>query len=316
MEKPEIDSRRKYSDDVIASFRRELSGSEPQFPGCTVVISGSFARREASEHSDVDYFILHDEGTVSDAQLETLRRQVNTAIESAKLRPPAAGGAFAEKESVTVFLKNVGGGEDPNQKLTRRMLFMLEGLPLMGQDKFDEVRKRLVADVYAKSDLADHQITRFFLNDLIRYWRTIGVDFEFKTSEAHKPWGTRNLKLAFSRKLLYFSGVLMVAETAQRTPTEKARVLLELSAIDAIARVEKVCGDEGAKALRMYEQFLSKLSDEHFRQLADTATPDRKQQPLEFRDLKNLGQYFSWELDRLLHVVYGSGHPIHHALIF
>lgn len=108
----------------------------------------------------------------------------------------------------------------------------------------------------------------------------------------------------------------MVAETAQRTPSAKAEILLALSELDVIGRVVRICGAEATKALALYSEFLEKLSDERFRKMADTATLERGSQPEEFRYLKNKSQYFSWELDRLLHVVYGSSHPIHHAVVF
>lgn len=311
----EIEKRRRYCESTLSKFRDDLKQIE--LPGnCAVVVNGSFARREASDQSDVDYFVLHDDGPVSSNELQRLNQLVVQTIERHGLRPPAVNGAFAAAESIDQFLHNVGGANDPNEKLTRRMLFMLEGEWLTQRDLFLNFRSRLINEVYAKQDLSDHQLARFFLNDLIRYWRTIGVDFEFKTAEAGKPWGTRNLKLAFSRKLLYFSGLLMTAETAQQTVTGKARVLAELSALDPISRVKKICGQEANKALAIYEEFLEKLSDKAFRALADSVDQDRKRQPEEFRDLKNRGQYFSWELDRLLHMAYGPGHPIHHALIF
>jgi len=49
------------------------------------------------------------------------------------------------------------------------------------------------------------ETSRFLLHDLIRYYRTICVDFEYKTYENGKPWGDRNIKIQFSRKFLYFS---------------------------------------------------------------------------------------------------------------
>lgn len=316
MAKSEIDARREYSDGVVSKFKSKLANTASLSNGCTVVVNGSFARREASPQSDVDYFILREPSVDVAAAIPPLQDAIARAIADENLQPPAAGGAFANSEPIDKFVQNVGGASDPNEKLTRRMLFMLEGEPLTDPALFYSYRERLVQGVYAKSDLDDHQITRFFLNDLIRYWRTIGVDFEFKTNEGNKPWGTRNLKLAFSRKLIYFSGLLMVAETAQRTASAKARILLDLAKKDPISRVEELCGAESEKALDLYDDFLSKLSDASFRQMADATTQDRKLQSEEFRDLKNRAQYFSWELDRVLHAIYVPSHPIHHALMF
>lgn len=82
----------------------------------------------------------------------------------------------------------------------------------------------------------------FFLNDLIRYYRTICVDFEYKTFEANKPWGIRNIKLIFSRKLIYFSGVLIAAEMYQRSAQQKKKIVKELISLSPVERLRKACG--------------------------------------------------------------------------
>lgn len=311
----EIQRRQKYSEDTLKRFRERLaSASLPS--DCTVVVAGSFARGEASSQSDVDYFVLHDAASFDPEKLKQIQQLMTAAIVAEGLKAPAIGGAFAgDPESMDDFLKNVGGTDDTNEKLTRRMLFMLEGEWLTNQAMLYSFRERLI-NVYVKEDLGDYQLGRFFLNDLIRYWRTIGVDFEFKVTEAEKAWGPRNLKLTFSRKLLYFSGLLMAAETAQQTPGKKRAILGELAKLTPIQRVQKICGIESEKALGWYDDFLVKLSDPGFRKRVEETPQSRKDQSEEFRDLKNCGQYFSWELDRLLHVVYGARHPIHHALVF
>ena len=156
--KREIEKRRAYSDGVVEGFKRRLREEAGKSHGCTVVVNGSFARREASEQSDVDYFILHESSVDFAAVGPLLEKAVSKAIEQAGLRPPAASGAFAASESIGDFLKNVGGASDPNEKLTRRMLFMLEGAPLTEPDLFATYRKRLVGEVYAKADLGGFKL--------------------------------------------------------------------------------------------------------------------------------------------------------------
>src|SRR5207247_550348 len=52
-------------------------------------------------------------------------------------------------------------------------------------------------------------VPRFLVNDVVRYWRTIAVDYQAKKwDELDENWGLRYLKLIVSRKLT-FAGTLV-----------------------------------------------------------------------------------------------------------
>jgi len=158
-------------------------------------------------------------------------------------------------------------------------------------------------------------LSLFLLNDAIRYYRTICVDFEYKTTEGNKPWGTRNIKLIYSRKLLYFSAILVCAETAQRSYSDKIETTKKLLSLTPIERIQTVCGSRAEKALKLYDDFLGNFAKENIRNKLNSLTMDTARDSKLFRQLKNGGHHFTWELLKLLKETYDQSHPIRRALI-
>ena len=307
-----------YSNEVISSMRAYLEEKLAGRDDICIVLVGSFARREASKESDLDFFVLSrcksgDGLNEIGNEIKLLMEQKAAVLE---IRMPAQDGAFAVCVTADSVDGVIGGLGDANDKLTRRMLFLLESEWLYNEDfyenKFDELMGR-----YIKDSITEHQLSKFFLNDVIRYYRTICVDFDYKTGSIKKSWGDRNIKLLFSRKMLYFSGIVAAAETAQRTPSSKRKVLKNLLRKCPLERVAFICGDIATRrAFRYYDDFLGKLSNPSFRELLVSTAEDRETQGEEFRALKDDGHHFSWELANLLRSTYDSSHPIHHALCF
>ncbi len=306
-----IEECREFSRSTIEKLKSELSYLECK--GCSVVTNGSFARFEAHQNSDCDFFILSpSEEYNSDAEL--ILNRMKNAIERIGGNLPSNDGAFNSITKSRDLLTNIGGKNDTNERITRRVLFLVEGKSIICEDYFVSIKKKLI-ERYISDKISEHQLALFFLNDLIRYYRTICVDFENKTAENGKEWGIRNIKLVFSRKLLYFGGILMAAETAQQTFSRKRDILFELSELTPIDRVSFVFGSSADSALNLYDDFLRDLRDCDVRNMLCDTDIDRRTHSEKFRELKNKGQHFTFLLLTLLNSRYPSCHPIHKALV-
>lgn len=314
------DKTRQYTVEKLDQLRRRLANVPPA--GAVVVTCGSYARHEASLNSDIDFFIITQQPEPPDGQGPSRDacpwiEEVKDAITEIVPIAPAEGGAFAETEYRDAMLHNIGGEQDSNQRITRRMLFLLEGEWLFNEEALREVRQEIL-ERYIGEGMTDHQLALFLLNDIIRYYRTIAVDYEFKTVEGEnpKPWGIRNIKLVFSRKLLYASGLFSVAITADRARDRKIELLAGLFNLPVIDRMVEICGQSKMESvLASYNYFLERLEDTTVRDRLMSLKKTQREDPI-FRELKNEGHHFTRELQKLFENTFASTHPIHRAVIF
>jgi hypothetical protein len=152
----------------------------------------------------------------------------------------------------------------------------------------------------------DRTVPRFFLNDVVRYWRTICVDFAGKERErGGSGWGLRNAKLRNSRKVLFASGLLPLLLCEKLGRADMARFLAEQFSAPATSRIAYAflaagVPDSGARALGAYDQFLGVIDDAQRREhLAGLRREDAKRSPT-FMDARRSGETLQEALLALL----------------
>ena len=101
----------------------------------------------------------------------------------------------------------------------------------------------------------------FFLNDLLRFWRTLCLNYESARQETDKPSRKKNLNLKYSRMVTVFSTVLYVL-TEKNLTEENLIEMCAFSPLERFARaLDKLADpsfeDEFNKALDIYEDFLA-----------------------------------------------------------
>ncbi len=300
-----------FSNQKLAELRSKLSGLIPE--GSIAITFGSFARREASDQSDIDYIIVGPDGDVASERV--MMTKIEETIAAIVPIEPSPGGAFAKYIVRDDMLKNLGGNNDSNETLTRRMLLLLEGEWLCAESAFKSFRRELLGR-YVDGTPKDHQLALFLMNDIIRYWRTMTVDYMYKTTEDQKPWAIRNIKLVFSRKLMYASGLFSVGMTLEMSAQQKIDTLDRLFSIPAIERMEEICGkDKMVKVLGCYNLFLERIGDSSVRAALKAVKPGDHKNPT-FRELKNEGHKFTRELLLAFDGTFHTTHPIRRAIFF
>jgi len=186
------------------------------------------------------------------------------------------------------LVHHIAGIHDTNQNLTRRLLLLFESASLTQPLVRDKVIRN-VLDRYITHDIVAplstpprRVIPHFLLNDVVRYWRTMASDFAAKMWERqNEGWGLRNIKLRFSRKLIFVAG-LLACFSFELDPPENADLIrgdrenlpsvlanhvlrrLECSPLEALAVALLTHGtDETSRKLfGAYDHFLGILLDQ------------------------------------------------------
>ncbi|MDX6728081.1 MAG: hypothetical protein QOK49_2886 [Baekduia sp.] len=277
-----------------------------------VLLFGSWGRAELTGDSDVDWALLVDDPDLrlDDAAVVRAVETLRLVLEGEGAPPggqPIFGGAFHGWRLVD----HIGLTGDDGANLTRRMLLLLESVAITGADRHARLKRR-VLERYLGRHSRDHRPPRFLLNDVIRYWRTIAVDFEGKVAEDDRAGAgedkfvMRNAKLRTSRKLLYVSGLLPVLLCHYVRAADMVDFLdeqLAELATDRVARAFLHLGlaEPGARTLGAYDDWIRLLADPANHAVLEALTEQTRDADAVFRTVRRLGGALDNGLLALLH---------------
>jgi len=228
----------------------------------SVVVFGSWARGELTEGSDDDWAVVVGREFADDDPDVARAMAVAQKHLGGEGRKPGSQAVFGVPFDVSGLVTNIGLDADTNRNLTRRMLLLLESRELAG--RIHAACWRTVLDRYLRFGIKNYRPPRFLLNDLVRYWRTICVDFEGMhrhTGGEDPKWVTRNAKLRASRKLLFAGALISILLchlrqehemgdflTSWLTATPSDRLAATFLHYDAI--------DEGVRTFAAYDRWI------------------------------------------------------------
>lgn len=328
-----IRAARHTTDSTLARLRDALKDLDD--PSCAVIVTGSLGRGEATEGSDADWILLVDGPSNPDHAILALK--VRERILSIVKKDVGATGTFGNIVPSHELVHYIAGTRDTNENLTRRILLLSESRSLTSP----VVRERVIRNVLARYVVHDrsvpnktghhHRIPHFLLNDVVRYWRTIASDFASKMWERQrKGWGIRNIKLRFSRKMIFiwgllaaFSGELFATpqlNTAQtedeflRLLSDLIREQTDLSPLDLLARIaasSSVTATTANDVFSAYDDFLAAISDKAVRAELEGVEFDQARDNEAFDRLRESSKRFRAGID----AIFFDQHPVLKRLI-
>ncbi|UUY01578.1 hypothetical protein LRS13_12620 [Svornostia abyssi] len=257
--------------------------------GLDIVVCGSMARREMSTASDFDFLVVAH-GLVEDAtRFRSFRAACEDWCTQRAIKPPGSTGIFGRVVAATELVDQIGLDFDTNASLTRRILMLEEGISVLEPPLH---RKFVNVSIgrYLHGGQSDPGGTpRFLLNDVVRYWRTIAVDYQAKVWQSLKPddWGLRYLKLRISRKLTFVGTLASLFLVELRQPEDPRSFLVDqFVEVPALARLAQLASDlqdeeESLASLRdvmvIAEEFSEFLADEVRRTAAQQVLPPARE---------------------------------------
>lgn len=292
----------------------------------SLVVFGSLARGEWTAGSDLDWTYLIDGQANSDHLAIAQEIEKVLAEAKRKFRPPGRTGTFGNMTFSHDVIHQIGGQNDTNKNTTQRILLLLESVAIGRGVQAHERVVRGVINRYVEedshlltTDSKAYRVPRFLLNDIVRFWRTMAVDFASKQRDrAGEGWGLRNAKLRMSRKLIFASGLLVCfgchLDLALRSKISTDPDAIKLNLVNYIRDSVRLSPLQtiaqclsrydvpqmiAAEFFNGYDSFLRILGDAGARASLETLrSPDSRTDPL-FQDIRAISKSFEHALDNI-----------------
>lgn len=233
----------------IEQLQSELSKIEElrRFEKLSVFVAGSYARNEASRHSDIDLFFVFN----GDLDKDVPSPRINSMRAFSKIIEVADNLGFPAFSNDGEFLKilespkmarELGGRDDDHLNyFTARMLMLLESSPIFNSETYEQVLREVVGSYFRDYTHRPDQFKPIFLiNDILRFWKTLCLNYEHKRNQPDEnpaekaKQKAKNFKLKFSRLLTCFGSIASIIDHSSTIGPEEVVQLVKLSPFERL----------------------------------------------------------------------------------
>ena len=267
-ESGEIAKRAKFSRCRLDMIGERIRKSDVlrELPRLCIYVTGSFGRLEASKHSDLDVFFIHEGSCAKDAvpRIRKILLDADLIRAAQELGFPAFSndGQYLQIHYIDDILHNLGGPKDDfNNHFTARLLLLLESRPLYNEPLHTEMMKNIIDCYFRDYPQREDSFNPVFLtNDIIRFWRTMCLNYEHRRNLPEDDDATKNknhlanLKLKFSRLVTCYATIALISIRPGIPPNELLKSFL-LPPFDRLTEVGRQIPDTAERINGIAESY-------------------------------------------------------------
>lgn len=289
-----LEQRRQYTEQRLAAFRAALLQEIPDseyadlFGDHTCLYAvGSAGRKELSPRSDLDLFVVRAPRRgilkIDEVRIQTAIVRVQRRL---GLPDPSNDAAFLRMHGTDELVERLGGPTDDTENtFTARMLLLLESAPILGDGVYQEVVNAAVAAYWTNLEYhANDYLPFYLLNDIIRYWRNVLLNYENRTArklrELEKQRSAipddefqlrkrqldadkwlRSCKVRFTRCLTCYATIAWLLGTASKTNNVTKSAFIQATQSTPIERITRAAILAGEAATSKLDELLRSYTD-------------------------------------------------------
>jgi hypothetical protein len=290
----QIVDKKKFSASRIGQLKEKLSSSEnlSKQQDLCIYATGSYGRLEAGTTSDIDLFFLKksDDGGITKISKILIDANIIESCRGMGFPEFSGDGEYLEIHDVNDMHKELGGrNDDYYNYFTARILLLLESKPIYNEELYYSLVKDIINKYYTDFEKHESEFEPIFLvNDVIRFWRTLCLNYEHKRHEKIKnktlvkeKSDIKNIKLKFSRKLTCFSFLISVLYSTNKVLSQSD--VLEIIKMTPMERIEKIAKEnlenkQFSDIMQLYSWFLENFQIEEDKLLIWIKNSDNRAQ--------------------------------------
>lgn len=234
-------------------------------PHIAIMAAGSYGRYEAGTPSDLDDFII----SMPEAEDYKAMQVVKATVEGLKIPLPNKDGVFSVKIPYENILNKLGKEDESTNELAQRLLLLLESVPLYNPELCEKITDEILCKYMELHRDSPQKEAVILMNDLIRFFRYICANYQYKSWHEGEKWVLRNVKLRHSRVVMY-AGLLFVILNASKNDYCKDKVsyiksMLRFTPVERVAAIMLENGHDPNAFLHNYDYYLGKVTQEESR---------------------------------------------------